>query len=66
LSASTRISDSITHWLIGDVYDWITNASVPRTESLGLMNVSPLAKSRAVVSVTVTPTCWAISSASSG
>ena len=66
LSASIRISASITHWLIGAVNDCTTNASLPRTDSSGLMNVSPLANSRAVVGVTVTPSSAAICSASSG
>jgi hypothetical protein len=66
LSESTRIRLSIIHWLMGVVNDWMTKASEPRTDSSDLMNVSPFAKSRAVVAVTVTPMCEAISSASSG
>jgi hypothetical protein len=32
-SASTMIMDSMSHWLIGRVIDWTTNASEPRTDS---------------------------------
>ena len=56
----------MSHSLMGVVCAWITKASVPRTESFGRMNSSPLANSRRVVGVTVTPMCQAISSASSG
>ena len=65
-SASTRIRLSISHSLIGVVCDWITKASVPRTESFGRMNSSPFANTRRVVGVTVTPISCAISSASCG
>ncbi len=33
LSASTMMSCSMSHSLMGDVCDWITNASDPRTLS---------------------------------
>jgi hypothetical protein len=45
---------------MGVVKDWIRNASVPRTDSSGLMNVSPFAKSRAVTGIRVTPISDAI------
>jgi len=32
-SASTMISCSMIHSLIGEVWLWITNASLPRTDS---------------------------------
>ena len=44
-SASTMISCSISHWLMGAVWDWMTKASQPRTDSSKRTKVSPLAKS---------------------
>src|SRR6266496_3942305 len=44
----------------------MTNASLPRTDSSGLMKVSPFANSYTVVCMTVMPSSAAISSASSG
>src|SRR2546421_2278279 len=59
------ISCSITHSLIGSVWLWITNASVPRTDSSKRTNSSPLANVCAVCGVIVTLRCCATSSASS-
>ncbi len=44
LSASTKISVSISQSLIGAVCDWMTKASLPRTDSFGRTKISPLAK----------------------
>src|ERR1044072_394394 len=46
-SASTMISCSITHWLMGAQWLWMTNASHPRTDSSNRTKISPLAKSYA-------------------
>src|SRR5437660_2970846 len=64
--ASTMISCSITHWLIGAQWLWMTNASVPRTDSSKRTKISPLAKSYADCGVMPTPRCLATSWASSG
>ena len=47
LSASTMISCSMIHLLIGSVWLCITNASQPRTDSSKRTKISPLAKSYA-------------------
>jgi hypothetical protein len=45
LSASIMMSCSMIQVLIGVVWLWRTNASVPRTDSWKRMKISPLAKS---------------------
>ena len=66
LSASTMISCSMIHWLIGDVWLCSTNASHPRTDSSDRTKISPLAKSEIMVGVVWMSRQPAISSASSG
>ena len=65
-SASTMISCSMIHWLIGAVCDCSTNASHPRTDSRNRTKISPLAKSNSDVGVGSTPRHCATSSVSWG
>ena len=66
LSASTMISCSMIHSLMGEVWLCSTNTSQPRTESRKRTKISPLAKSKSVVGVGSMLRHAAISSASSG
>jgi hypothetical protein len=54
------------HVLMGEVIDWITKASEPRTDSRYRTKISPPAKSYASVGVGATPSTAPISSATSG
>src|SRR5450759_2999279 len=64
--ASTMISCSMIHSLMGEVWLCSTNTSQPRTESRKRTKISPLAKSKSLVGVGLMPRHAATSSASEG
>ena len=66
LSASTMMSCSMIHWLIGAVWLCSTKASLPRTDSRNRTMISPLAKSYSFAGAGSIPMQSATSAASSG
>ncbi len=66
LRASTMISCSMIHSLMGEVWLCSANTSQPRTESRKRTKISPLAKSKSLVGVGLMPRHAATSSASAG